>query len=81
MIANHSHTSQRAASLSIFRFWRDSGYVFGALVAGFTAAFAGIPTTLILVAIITAAAGLLSHFRMCCTNKTIWKETPCLEIY
>lgn len=81
MIANHSHPSQRAASLSIFRFWRDSGYVFGALVAGFTAAFAGIPTTLILVAIITAAAGLLSHFRMCCTNKTIWKETPCLEIY
>ncbi|MCG7857114.1 MFS transporter [Flavihumibacter sediminis] len=81
MIANHSHPSQRAASLSIFRFWRDSGYVFGALVAGFTAAFAGIPATLILVAIITAAAGLLSHFRMCCTNKTIWKETPCLEIY
>ena len=33
-VADFSHPQQRAQTIGIFRFWRDSGYVFGALITG-----------------------------------------------
>ena len=31
-ISNHSHPNWRPQALSTYRFWRDMGYVFGALI-------------------------------------------------
>lgn len=77
LIAEGTHPAQRAESLSIFRFWRDSGYVFGAIFSGLFADAFGISNALILVAIITATSGLIANWRMCCTNKVFWKTDFC----
>lgn len=79
VVAESSHPSQRAETLSIFRFWRDSGYVIGALLAGLLADLAGLSTAILVVAALTAAAGLVAHFRMCCTMKKLYPSTDCLK--
>lgn len=79
VIAENTHPEQRAQSLSIFRFWRDSGYVFGAILSGFLASAFGIGSTFVVVACITAGAGLLAELRMCCTKKLFWKSNMCLD--
>lgn len=77
VVAESTHPSQRAKSLSIFRFWRDSGYVAGALLAGILSDLIGINGTLIVISMITASAGLLAHFRMCCTLKKLFPSEDC----
>lgn len=79
VVAESTHPSQRAETLSIFRFWRDSGYVIGALVAGVLSDLTGISNTIIVVAAITATAGLLAHFRMCCTRKRFYPSEECFQ--
>lgn len=78
VVAENTHPNQRAESLSIFRFWRDSGYVAGALLSGILADVAGISITLLLIALLTLLAGVIGEWRMCCTQKVFWKSTPCL---
>ena len=77
VIAENTHPHQRAQSMSIFRFWRDSGYVIGAVLSGIIADRFGINAAFISVAIITAGAGFLAEIRMCCTTKLIWKSQVC----
>ena len=77
VIAENTHPHQRAQSMSIFRFWRDSGYVIGAVLSGIIADQFGINSAFISVALITAGAGLLAEIRMCCTTKLIWKSQVC----
>ncbi|GAC1450005.1 MAG: MFS transporter [Chitinophagaceae bacterium] len=77
VIAENTHPHQRAQSMSIFRFWRDSGYVIGAVLSGIIADRYGIKAAFIAVAILTAAAGLLAEIRMCCTTKLFWKSQLC----
>jgi MFS family permease len=77
VVAENSHPYQRAATLSIFRFWRDSGYVIGALLSGLLADYFGIPVSLIAVAGLTAFAGIVGNIRMCCTKKTFWHTNTC----
>lgn len=79
VVAESTHPSQRAESLSIFRFWRDSGYVLGALLAGILADLAGIVPALLVIAGITAAAGIIAHYRMCCTLKKIYPSEQCFS--
>lgn len=79
VVAESTHPSQRAETLSIFRFWRDSGYVSGALLAGILSDLVGMSNTIIVVAVITATAGLLAHFRMCCTLKRIYPSEECFH--
>ena len=81
VVAENTHPQQRAQSLSIFRFWRDSGYVAGAILSGLLADAFGIAATLLFVAVITAAAGLLAQVRMCCTLKLFWRSRLCAELY
>jgi MFS family permease len=81
VIAESTHPKQRAESLSIFRLWRDSGYVFGALLSGVLADAFGITSALFIVAGITAMAGLIANKRMCCTAKTFWKSEYCVPAY
>ena len=77
VIAENTHPYQRAQSMSIFRFWRDSGYVVGAVLSGIVSDRFGIQAAFIAVALITAGAGLLAEVRMCCTTKLLWKSEIC----
>jgi MFS family permease len=79
VVAESTHPSQRAETLGIFRFWRDSGYVAGALFAGFLADWTGISNAILLIASLTAFGGLTAHFRMCCTLKKIYRSSDCFE--
>ena len=79
VIAENSNPKQRPQILSIFRFWRDMGYVAGAVLAGITYTYLGLNYTLISVAGITLLAGVYSEFRMCCTKKVLWQTVACFE--
>ena len=79
VVAESTHPSQRASSLSIFRFWRDSGYVAGAVVAGVLADTIGMSIAIISIATITALAGITAHYRMCCTLKKLFPSEECFE--
>ena len=81
VIAEWTHPSQRAESLSIFRLWRDSGYVFGAILSGILADVMGMSNALFIVAIITAVSGLIANKRMCCSNRIFWKSEVCIPAY
>ncbi|MEV4602120.1 MFS transporter [Amycolatopsis sp. NPDC049253] len=59
-ISDHAHPSWRANALGTYRFWRDTGYAVGALLAGILADTLGLSTTVIAAAILTAASGLLA---------------------
>jgi MFS family permease len=48
----------RAAIIGVYRFWRDIGFVFGALLAGVTADALGAAAAIDIVAALTAASGL-----------------------
>ena len=81
LVAENTHPLQRAETLSIFRFWRDSGYVAGAVLSGVLADAFGIMVTLLVIAALTALAGLLAQVRMCCTFKLLWNSRLCAETY
>jgi MFS family permease len=48
----------RAATVGVYRFWRDMGYVAGGLIAGLAADALGYPAAIAIVAALTAASGL-----------------------
>ena len=62
MIAAVSDASQprdRARVVGVYRFWRDFGFVLGALIAGFGADAAAPRTAIVIVAVLTGASGVL----------------------
>ncbi|MDX1911489.1 MAG: MFS transporter [Saprospiraceae bacterium] len=67
-IAENTHPLDRAKSLGVFRFWRDMGYVLGALLTGFLADISGIPTSMAVVGILTIATGIWADRRMRCLD-------------
>jgi MFS family permease len=69
-IAENVSFRQRAESIGAFRFWRDSGYAFGAILTGFVADALGISPAIIVVGCITLLSALVVKFRM----HTIAKE-------
>jgi MFS family permease len=64
VISDAARPPDRATSVGIYRFWRDSGYAAGAIVAGLIADSAGFSAAIITVASLTAASGLLVAVRM-----------------
>jgi MFS family permease len=52
----------RASTVGVYRFWRDTGYVVGGLVAGIAADAMGFGGAIVLVAALTAASGLWVAF-------------------
>jgi MFS family permease len=52
--------SERGTSLGVYRFWRDSGYGFGAILIGFVADAAGILSAFYLCALALFVSGLIA---------------------
>lgn len=78
VVAENAHPTQRAEIMGVFRFWRDGGYVIGALLSGFLADWMGLNWALYAVAAITAGAGIVANIRMCCTLKLFWRSQECM---
>ena len=54
----------RASVLGVYRFWRDSGFIVGALLAGAVADLFGFRPAIQLVAALTAGSGVLALLTM-----------------
>jgi MFS family permease len=63
-ISDHTHVHDRAKSLGIFRFWRDSGYAIGAIITGVTADYFGATTSILIIAILTLFSAIFIKIRM-----------------
>ncbi|MBL0043804.1 MAG: MFS transporter [Flavobacteriales bacterium] len=63
-IAAHTHPTQRAESLGIFRLWRDLGYAIGALLTGLIADRFGITASILAIGVITVLSGVVLWLRM-----------------
>jgi len=64
VIGDVAHPDWRATSLGVYRFWRDAGYVAGALLAGAAADAFGLPVAIQLVAVLTFLSGVVVATRM-----------------
>ena len=58
-IGDVAHPAWRASAVGVYRFWRDSGFAVGALLAGIVADVAGLRAAIWCVAGLTVASGLL----------------------
>ena len=63
-ISDVAGASWRASAMGVYRFWRDSGYAFGALFAGVVADLLDPTAAITILAILPLAAGIQSMFRM-----------------
>jgi MFS family permease len=63
-VGDVAHPRWRGSAVGIYRFWRDSGYVVGALLAGSVADLFGMAWAIGAVALLTFASGLLVVVRM-----------------
>lgn len=63
-ISDNTHALDRAKSLGIFRFWRDSGYAIGAIIAGLTADYFGASTSIGIIALLTLFSAIFIKIRM-----------------
>jgi MFS family permease len=63
-VGDVAHPSWRASAVGVYRFWRDSGYAVGALLAGALADLFGMAWSIGAVALLTFASGLLVVVRM-----------------
>ena len=64
VIGDVAHPTWRATSLGVYRFWRDAGYVAGALMAGLAADAFGLPIAIQIVAGVTFLSGVVAAARM-----------------
>jgi len=59
-VGDVAHPAWRASAVGVYRLWRDSGYVVGALVAGIAADLIGLRGAVAIVAALTAISGLVA---------------------
>ena len=71
VIADVAEPAWRGAAVGVYRFWRDAGFAIGAIVAGVVADRFGATSAIVIVASITAAAGLLVVVRMAETRPRV----------
>lgn len=74
-VADVAHPSWRSTAVGVYRLWRDSGYVAGALVAGLLADALGLAWAIGAVAVLTALSGLLAAGAM---RETLPRPVPAL---
>jgi MFS family permease len=58
-VSDVAQPRDRATMVGVYRFWRDTGFVFGALLAGFAADALGSGKAIAMVAVLTAASGIV----------------------
>jgi MFS family permease len=58
-VSDASQPRDRARLVGVYRFWRDFGFVLGALIAGIAAEATSAATAIVIVAALTAASGLV----------------------
>ena len=63
-MGDYTHPQQRAASIGVFRLWRDSGYAFGAILTGIIADTMGILTSIGVIAGLTIVSSFIILIRM-----------------
>ena len=63
-IGDVAHPAWRASAVGVYRLWRDAGFAVGALVAGATADALGLRAAIWVVAVLTAASGIVVAVRM-----------------
>jgi MFS family permease len=71
-VSDATQPRDRARVIGVYRFWRDFGFVVGALVAGIGADAASPQAAIVVVAALTAASGLV-------VAATAWKPLPALR--
>ena len=64
VIGDAARAPDRATSVGVYRFWRDTGYAAGAIIAGVIADAAGFPAAIITVACLTGLSGIVVAVRM-----------------
>jgi MFS family permease len=64
VVGDIAHPAWRATAVGVYRFWRDAGFAVGAILAGVLADIYGIPTAIVVVAVLTAASGCVVAVRM-----------------
>lgn len=63
-IGDVAHPAWRGSAVGIYRLWRDLGYAVGALLAGVLADVFGMSTAIGVIAVLTAASGVVVALRM-----------------
>jgi MFS family permease len=71
-VSDVSQPRNRARVVGVYRFWRDFGFVLGALVVGVGADVTSARTAILIVALLTAGSGLL-------VAATSWRVRPALR--
>jgi MFS family permease len=74
-ISDVAHPRWRATSLGVYRFWRDLGFVFGAIGIGFLADLFGAGIAIHSVAWIALASGIFVVFLMKETRQKIHRAS------
>jgi MFS family permease len=65
-IAENTHPNDRAASLGIFRFWRDLGYAIGAVLTGILADYFEFNVSILVIGCLTLLSAGVVKSRMTC---------------
>ena len=65
-IAENTHPNDRAASLGIFRFWRDLGYALGAILTGILADYFEFNVSILVIGCLTLLSAGVVKSRMTC---------------
>jgi MFS family permease len=65
-IADATSPKQRAESIGVFRFWRDSGYAFGAILSGVLADSFGLNYAIGVIGFLTIISAVIIQLRMYC---------------
>ena len=71
-VSDASQPRDRARAIGVYRFWRDFGFVLGALIAGLGADATSFRAAILIVAALTGASGLV-------VAATSWQRRPALQ--
>ena len=78
-IGDVAHPSWRGSAVGLYRFWRDSGYVAGALLAGTLADLFGMRVAIAAVGCLTITSGIVAAVRMPETLSRIAPPKPAVS--